>query len=89
MPRKDFEFWRLCSLELDCCISGEAPTDFTDKDSMMVTKEQDEHYARCVETALEMKAKRDADATELFERKARFNSLEEILEALQKGIYGD
>ena len=30
----------------------------------------------------------DENATELFERKSRFNSLEEILEALQKGIYG-
>jgi len=54
----------------------------------MVSKERDEHYARCVETALEMKAKRGDDATVLFERKARFNSLEEILEALQVGIYG-
>jgi hypothetical protein len=55
----------------------------------MVTKEQDEHYARCVETALKMKAERAVDATALFERAPRFTSLEEILEALQKGIYGD
>lgn len=27
--------------------------------------------------------------TELFERAPRFNTLEEILEALQKGIYGE
>ena len=30
----------------------------------------------------------DDNATELFERKERFTTLEETLEALQKGIYG-
>lgn len=55
---------------------------------MMVTKEQDEHYARCVEKALEMKADRDEDATKLFERQDKYNTLEKIEAALQKGIYG-
>jgi len=54
----------------------------------MVSKEQDEHYARCVEKALEMKEKRGENATVLLERRTRFTTLEEINEALQKGIYG-
>lgn len=29
------------------------------------------------------------EATELFERAPQYNTLEEILEALQEGIYGD
>lgn len=31
----------------------------------------------------------DETATELFERRQRFATLEELTEALQKGIYGD
>ncbi|MCK5615408.1 hypothetical protein KAR91_76805 [Candidatus Pacearchaeota archaeon] len=55
----------------------------------MVTKEQDEHYARCVEKALEMRAGRGDDATVLFERRPRFVTLEEIEAALQEGIYSE
>ena len=55
----------------------------------MVSKERDEHYARCVETVLEMKAKQEENATVLFERRQKFHTLEEIEAALTKGIYGE
>lgn len=57
----------------------------------MVTKAEDERYARVLEKAIEygaLNSQLDETATLLYERKVRYNTLEKIEAALQEGIYG-
>lgn len=55
----------------------------------MVTDEQDERYARAVLKAMAGRNPETGEPTTLFERAPKFVTLEEINEALTKGIYGE